>query len=354
MHILDDLPQLGRLDQQGMLGYVTTWPEQLERGRAMGATVELPASYYRNIVFLGTGGGSAAAAHLAKGMLLTRLPVPFSIHQGYQCPAEVGPETLVLVSSFSGNTEETVQATRGAIQRGAAPVIFTGGGGLLDLANASGLPLAPLPKGMMPRVAAPTLFAALLAIFERLGLIQPLNWGELAQVAAKRVSQVGPRVPVCTNPAKSLAAALNGYIPVIYGAGGTAAIAQRMKNQLAENGKTLALWNSIPDLHHDEIVGWDMADTLTSTLYLVFLRDEQEAAKISKRFEATEEVLRPRAAGFTEVWPSCPGASDAARFIDLAVFADFVSIYAALAKGVDPTPVAIIDLFKAKMGQPGR
>ncbi len=351
MHILDDLKLVAQLDLQGMLGLATTWPEQLERGRILGEGIEIPAESYRNIVFLGTGGGSAAAAFLVKGLLCGELPLPFTVHQNYHCPAEVGPETLVLVSSFSGNTEETVQAAREAIERGAKPLVFTAGGALLELATRHQLPLALLPQGVMPRAAAPTLFAALLSVFERLHLIEAIDWSELVQAAARRVSQVGPRVPIGTNLAKTLAAGLSGYLPVIYGAGRTAAIAQRMKNQLAENGKTLALWNAIPDLHHDEIVGWDMEASLTRKLYLIFLRDEHEDAKISLRFDATAEVLRPRAGGFTEVRPARQGANALACFVDLAVFADFVSIYAALSKGVEPTPVAIIDLFKAKMGQ---
>lgn len=163
--------------------------------------------------------------------------------------------------------------------------------------------------------------------------------------------ECGPDTPVDQNPAKQTTRAIAGKIPVIYGfSDNFDAVAWRFKNQLGENSKYMAFWNTIPHLHHDEAVGWDMQAEVIKQLAFVLLRDKQgESEQMMKRWIATREILEERAGVCVELWSR--GESLLARMISLVVLTDFVTCYMAIEKGVDPTPVAIIDLFKKKVGQ---
>jgi len=353
---LDDVEAVRRVDGSGMLeltgGYARQWREGLKLAEEQfhpGAD-EGP---FERVALLGTGGGSAASGQLLRSYLFRELPVPFIVNQGYNVPGFVDERTLALVVTHSGNTEETLQAFEKARRAGAYVVAITAGGRLWEMVRADGLPHVRVPGGLMPRAALGYIYVPILVILHRLGLIEDPRPAieETVQLFERLAERYGPQAPLAENRAKQIARELAGKIPIVYGALETTdAVAWRWKNQLGENSKVMAFWNAVPALHHDEIVGWDGPPELTRPFGVVFLRDPEDPPKISKRIDITAQILRERAGAVIEAEAEPGGLL--ARLFSLVHLGDYVSCYLPILRGVDPTPVAVIDLFKRKMAEP--
>lgn len=352
---LNDAAAIRAADRLGMLEHQAGYARQLREGRALGEAFALPAlpDGLDEVVFLGTGGGSAAAAALLRSYGFGRASVPFELIQGYNVPAHVDRHSLVLALSYSGNTEEILAAFDQARAAGASCLALGTGGRLREAARGAGLPYLEVPRVVMARVALGYYLGPLLVLLARWGLV-PDPRPELDEAEAlldALAGEYGPDQPVASNRAKQVATALAGRIPVVYGsADHLDAVAWRIKNQLGENSKLMAFWNVIPHLHHDEVVGWDMPPALMRQLAFLLLRDAAgESVQMQKRWEGSRELLAERAGAVVEVWAR--GTGLLARMLSLVVLGDYVSCYLAIARGVDPTPVPIIDLLKRKIGQ---
>lgn len=349
---LDDLQALQQLDSAGALQDTVDYHRQFTEGWALASKwpSNLTAGEVRNIIVLATGGGSAASISLLQSYLFNELQVPLVLNQGYTIPAWVNEHTLAVVVSHSGNTEEILNAYDLAAAAGAKAVVMTAGGKLLARAREKGHPAFVIPGGMMPRIALGYIFLPLLGLLQQLGLIKDKTEEVKETITLLKVlaSHYGPAVPAKNNLAKTMAMEMDGYIPVIYGSLPlTDAIAWRWKNQMGENSKVIAMYNAIPSLHHDEAVGWDAPSAYLKRFYFTFLRDIEDSEKIRRRIATSQEILHHRAAGVKEV--SSQGESRLARLFSLVYLGDFITLYLALIKGVDPTPVEVIDLLKRKM-----
>ncbi|HWI60451.1 MAG TPA: SIS domain-containing protein, partial [Symbiobacteriaceae bacterium] len=227
------------------------------------------------------------------------------------------------------------------------------GGKLRDAIQAAGAAYLEVPGGFMPRIAIGYIMIPIMAVLSRYGLIPEFKaeFDEAVSLMAELAVEYGPESPVAANRAKQLADQLGAFIPVIYGfTDQYDAVAWRIKNQLGENSKYMAFWNTIPHLHHDEAVGWDMQAELAKTLGFLLLRDAgAETEQMQKRWTATTEIVEERMGAVQTIWAK--GNGRLARMLSLVTLGDFFTIYMAIRKGVDPTPVAIIDLFKKKVGQ---
>lgn len=352
---LNDAAAVRALDSQGMLDLTAGYAAQFRAGRDLAAAFDLPPlpDDLHEVVLLGTGGGSAASAALLRSYLFSRAVVPIHLVQGYHIPAYVDGHSLVIAVSHSGKTEEILSSFTQAVEAGATGMALGAGGRLGELARAAGAPYLRVPGGMMPRVALGYILVPILVLLARWGLI-PHPGDELDEaeaLLAQLAAEYAPEQPVDANSAKQVALALAHRIPVIYGATDHLdAVAWRIKNQFGENSKYLAVWNTIPHLHHDEAVGWDMQPELLRQMGFMLLRDAAgESPQIQRRWAATREILAERAGAVAEVWTS--GTGLLARMLSLVMLGDYVSCYLAIEKGVDPTPVAIVDLFKRKVGQ---
>jgi len=356
-HELDDPARLRHLDVGDMLGFTAgyagqvrrAWPRALAFGRGLEAGAR-PAA----VLILGTGGGSAAAAHLLSAYLFDRCPVPLVVYQGYDVPAFTGPDTLVLAVTHSGNTEETLTAAAEALGRGARVVALTAGGRMAAWAASSGLDCLALPGGMMPRVIMPELLASLLGLLAGLGLVdEATHAAEVAEAASaleEGARRWGPTQPASVNQAKDLAAAVQGFVPLIYGTlPFTVAVARRWQGQFAENAKVLAHANAVPQLHHDEVAGWDAPPSYLRRFYGILLSDREDGPAGSRRLGISARLLAPRLGGLTTV--SGLGEGRLARLLTLAQLGDYVTAYLALLGGSDPTPVPVIAELKRLMGQ---
>jgi len=351
---LNDVQALTKLDSTDALGTTDNYHHQFAEGWNLANSWpdNLPINDLHQILILATGGGSATGASLLQSYLFDELRVPLLLNQGYTIPAFVDKHTLVVVVSHSGKTEEILSAYEQALQAGAQIAVITAGGPLLSIAVEKGHPVLLLPGGMMPRIAIGYIFLAILKLLVKLGLVlDKTSEVEETIVLLKQLSgSYGPDVPITNNEAKELALELHGHIPVVYGSLPiTDAVALRWKRQIAENSKLMAMYNALPALHHDEVAGWDAPKTYLEDLFFIFLRDSEDSDKIKLRISTSFEILRSREAVVKEI--RTIGTSRLARIFSLVYLGDFVSLYLALIRGVDPTPVDVINLVKSRMAK---
>lgn len=347
---LDDVKALNALDSMGMFRSVHELPDQCRRALGLATATPLPAGPFENIIVTGLG-GSAIGGDLLRVYAAGCLDIPVVVNRNYTLPRFVGPRTLVFAVSFSGNTEETLNAYAEAREKGASIVVLTSGGKLAERAREDGVPVITVPGGIAPRSATGYLFLPMLVILERLGLIAGISReaeGMIAHLQELR-SRYGMNAALRDNPAKQLAMNLEGRLPVIWGASGTTeVVAQRWKGQINENAKSPAYWNVLPELNHNEVVGFDAPADILKNTWLVFLRDPDDHPQVRLRFSITREMVGS-AAGVSEFEAS--GEGRLARMYSLIYLGDFTGLYLAARYGIDPGPVKAIDRLKVALAK---
>lgn len=225
----------------------------------------------------------------------------------------------------------------------------------MEFAEKLDLPYLRVPSGIpQPRAALPYLFIPLLVILEKIGLVSDVNpeISETIKALAQVSSENSPETPLDDNSSKMLAAKINGTVPVIYGFGIYRAVAQRYKQQFNENSKIPAKSETLPELDHNEIVGWEAAKKLAKCFSTIFIREKDEPEEMRQRIEATKELIFDKTAKRTlDVWSV--GESMLTKMLYAIYIGDFTSVYLAILRGVDPTPVKTIALLKEKIAQSG-
>jgi glucose/mannose-6-phosphate isomerase len=350
---LDDAGALRAADPSDMLGAVAALPDHVRSAYASGsAATALPDVAGVDAVVCCGMGGSAVAGDIARQAFRDGISVPVEVNRSPLLPAYAGPQTLVVVSSYSGNTSETLSAFRDAVARGCRILAVTAGGELAEACTDREIPVAAVPAGFQPRAALGYLTFAMLGALEAAGLLPSLadDVEETAEVLDALVLANGPDVPLASNIAKGVAAWTAGRVPVIWGAEGIASVAaMRWKTQMNENGKVPAMFASMSELDHNEVVGWTVP--YGDGFAVIGLRHEGEHPELAARFPLSAEIAAGAGAGYREV--SAAGRSALARLLSLVIVGDFSSCYVALARGVDPTPVeAIARLKDALAGEP--
>lgn len=358
LSVLDDPEGRAERDPSGALDAVASLPEQV---RGAGRTVPdldlhgLPSpERISSVLFCGMGGsgiggGAVGAAATVSGR------VPAVAHRSYGLPAWCGPGCLVVVSSYSGGTDETLDAFRAAVGTGLRGIAVTSGGTLADEADRAGWVVARVASGLMPRYAVGWMTAVPALVLARLGLLSlPHGWTEnAARLLDRRVAEWGPGTPRSENPAKALAHDLDGALPVIWGGDGASGVAAlRWACDLNENAKTPAHAASLPEGDHNEIVAWAREGAEgrpAGRRVLVWLRTSEEHPGVAARFPATSEEVGESFDVVREV--EARGADPLARFLDLTLLGGFVSVYLAVLRGVDPAPVPSIQRLKDHLGR---
>lgn len=353
--------RIADVDASGMFGEVAGLPAQLRKGYEnareglagafFGTVPAIPPAEPAALVVCGMG-GSAIGADLVIAAL-PGLAVPAAVVRGYHLPAWVGPETLVVVASYSGQTEEALACAEQARSRGCAPVCVSSGGSLGAYAGREGLSLVRIPGGGQPRAAVGHLSMALLATLEAAGLCHD-HAADVAATAAQLDADnelLGPDNDETRNPAKSLARRLEDRLAVIYGAGPTVPVARRWKGQVNENAKAPSFFNELPELDHNELMGWTSLPHVSETTVALFLHDPQADARLTRRAELTSREYE--ALGVRSELVAARGDCALARLFSLVQLGDYVSCYLAVLYGVDPTPVDAIQAFKASLAGDG-
>jgi glucose/mannose-6-phosphate isomerase len=341
--MLDDLKYIHDRDASDALGVVEKQWQQLVH--EYGVSFQ-PAGEIRNVVLSGMGGSGWPANYVR---VWPGLSVPLEISSNYALPKYVNESTLVIVSSYSGNTEETLAALEDAEARGAQIVVMTAGGALLEKAQAKGYPLFQIPPGTQPRMSSFYFIAAFLELFGPLGLIEPVSMETRRELSGWLEGQVGqwrPDVPTSQNPAKQLALEIAGKTAIIYAGPLLAPVAQKMKICMNENAKNTAWWNQFPEFSHNEFIGW-ASHPIDKPFAVVEIRSNLEHPRVQKRFEVTERMLSGKRPAPHVISPS--GDTLPQQIFWASMFGDFVCTYVALLNGVDPTPVDLVEKFKAEL-----
>ncbi len=349
---LDNVAQLRAMDPKDMLGWVERFPEQCADAWVRADAISLPDTLRdkKHIVVVGMG-GSAIGGDLLSAYLSARAAVPVTVVRHYTLPAWVNEDTLIIASSYSGNTEETLSAFRQALEKGLSLVALTTGGRLARLALDHQVPVVVFPGGGQPRAALGYSFVLLLGIVQALGYytVPGEERAEAAAVLDELNRTYGPDVPREENPAKQHAEALFGRIPYVMGSGVLAPVARRWKTQFNENSKQWAAFDEMPELNHNTVMGTRAPDLLPDVLTLISLESPTDHPRIRLRWDITADIFRK--AKLPHLRIQAPGEHALSQMLGLIHLGDFITVYLAFLNGQDPSSIDNIDFLKAELAK---
>jgi glucose/mannose-6-phosphate isomerase len=347
---LSDIAYCRRYDKEDMLKHINDFPELCQRAWEKALAYQLPAGYKEidKIVVLGMG-GSAISGDLLKGLIAEEATVPVLVERGYNLPHYVNNKTLVIASSYSGMTEETLSSFKQALKTDAKKLVLTTGDELKKLAEGNGVPVFSYKYESQPRAALPFSLMPLLCFLQKLGIIkaQDTEVADALVTLKELKAKLDEKATLETNGAKQIAVALFGKTAVVYGAEFTAEVAHRWKTQFNENAKNWAFHEAFSELNHNAIVGYELPSEAAGKTMVMILRSGYYHPKIKKRLIITTELLKK--ADIVYRYVDAPGESKLAQMLSLVLYGDYISYYLALLNGVDPTPVKNIDYLKDKL-----
>lgn len=350
---LDDLAYFKELDAQNMLGEIDGLPDQLQAAWDLSKTQPLPElEDIRSIVICGLG-GSAIGADLVSAYVASSISLPVTVHRDYGLPAFAqGRQTLVICSSHSGNTEETLDSFETAVKNDCSIVVISTGGELAKRADEKKVPVWRFSHNGQPRAAVGFSFGLLLGLFARLNFIADPSADLAETVAAMKRSQEHLRaeVPAATNPAKRYAGQLIGRWVTVMGSGVLAPVARRWKGQINEIAKAGANFEVIPEANHNTLAGTlNPQQVLNAHTMTMFLRAPSDHPRNRLRSDLTRQTFMLE--GMNTDFVDARGESALAHMWTLILFGDYMSYYLAMAYGVDPTPVDALVSFKEAMAR---
>ncbi len=343
--MLDDLKYIHQRDAQDALGIAEKQWQQLQYAY----NVERRAySGVKNVVLAGMGGSALP------GLFVRDWPglrVPFEVVRDYKLPDYVDESTLVISSSYSGNTEETLSALDDAEARKAQIVVIAAGGKLADRAKEAGHQLLTLPAGIQPRMSAFYFLAAFAEIFIEAGLMDPAKKDELYQAGKWLAGQVGqwrPDIATKDNLAKQTALELVGKTVIVYSGPVLSPAANKWKICMNENAKNLAWWNQYPEFNHNEFIGWT-SHPQDKPFAVVEIRSNLEHPRVQQRFVVSEKLISGKRPSPIVINPV--GETVLQQLLWTSNLGDVTSIYLALLNGLNPTPVNLVEKFKKALDE---
>ncbi|HEX6061985.1 MAG TPA: bifunctional phosphoglucose/phosphomannose isomerase [Candidatus Limnocylindria bacterium] len=348
--MIESVEAIKKADPGDMLTKIKDLPLQIKDAWKIVSATTLPPAYgdVRNIIVLGMG-GSAIGGEFAGALLTDELKVPLSVHRDYGVPSYIGRDSLVIVSSFSGNTEETLSGFDEAKKRGAKILAITTGGRLADEAKALRLPLITFGYHAQPRAALGYSLTLVMGALTKLGLVRDM--GKEIEAALADVAKLEERVHegARTNDAKKMAIELVGKIPVIYGAGVMGVMARRVKDQWNENAKNWAHFDVMSELNHNAVVGFPHPPIARDAQVVLMLRSKRDNPRHKLRFDVTKELLDRSQIPHKDL--QFDGGSLLSEVLQMTYFTDYVSFYVSLLNGADPSPVTSIDYLKDRLAK---
>jgi glucose/mannose-6-phosphate isomerase len=349
---LDDVQIYKRLDPANMLEHLHGLPRQCRTAWHKAKDFNLPQDYAATdkVVVLGMGGSAIGGSLLRNLSSRLNKPIIF-VTRDYDLPAFIDDKTLVIASSYSGNTEETLSAFSQALEVKCKKLAMTSGGKLKAMAQNAKVPVFIIDHSSQPRAALGYSFIPLVAFLQKLGFLKD----KMAEVEAmiqeleKLLGEIKETVPTSSNQAKQLAAKLQGKIAVIYGAGILSAVARRWKTQINENSKAWAFHETLPEVNHNAVVGYHFPTELASRVYVALLRCPSLHPRILIRYQVTSELLKQKDIGHEIV--DSQGEGELSQMMSLVYLGDWVSYYLAVLYETDPTPVKAIDYLKKRLSE---
>ena len=351
---LNDFHSFTQIDPDNMLAHIDSLPEQLQTAWKLGQDLDLPTWDGIQRVIIAGMGGSAIGADLLASYAAPQCRLPVIVHRDYDLPAWAhGPETLLIASSHSGNTEETLHSFSQGKAGGCRCLAITTGGELAAIAAKSGIPLWTFEHHGQPRAAVGYSFGMLLAVFTRLGLIpDPSN--ELVNATTSmrtQQTQLKAEIPVTQNPAKRIAGQLVGRWVCVIGAGILSPVARRWKGQISELAKAWGQSEFLPEADHNTLAGILNPEDTLSRMIALFLRSPSNHPRNRLRSDLTREVFMQE--GINTDLIDAEGETPLAHQWTLLHFGDYMAYYLAMVYGADPTPVAALESFKRAMQTAG-
>jgi|ERR1041385_3555673 glucose/mannose-6-phosphate isomerase len=341
-----------RYDTLNMRKLLMGFPDQITDAVRIGKQSAIPYlhSQINNIVITGLG-GSAIGGDLLRSYLTEDLKIPFTVNRHYFLPEYVDKRTLLIISSYSGNTEETIAAHHDAARRHAQVLCISSNGETERLAQKFKQPFIRIPKGYPPRAALGYSFFPMLVAFSKMKLISSKE-KEIKETIALlgRKAKVYSSLTAKKNIALAIAQDLYGKLPIVYSSADRFDVVNlRWRGQLAENAKVLAFGHVLPEMNHNELVGWKVLKRHMAEMAVLFLKDELDNDRVNLRMDITKKIVGEFAARVIEV--ESEGKSLLARMFSLIYLGDWVSFYLAVLNGVDPTPVRVIDYLKNELSK---
>lgn len=344
---LDDVSALSAADPGNMLGAVAGMCDDLATGYAGGlAAKDLPEADGITAIALCGMGGSAVGADVTRALYLSRLGLPIEVVRGPSLPEWCETRTLVISTSYSGSTSETLASFKEAAERGCRQVAITSGGEMAVQSAELDIAVVEVDAGHQPRAALGFLSGSVLGVLEAMGVVPSLSVevDEASRLLAGLAGELGPGAE--GNRAKAMTGRVLGRTPVVWGAEGIGAVAaMRFKCQLNENGKVPAWWSAMSELDHNEIAAWNGG--MGEGHHIISVRNAAEGAGIAHRFALSAAIARDAGATTDEIWAE--GDSALAQLFSLIAIGDWVSAYVGIARGIDPTPVDAIQRLKKEL-----
>ena len=354
MDILDNLEKIKALDKQDMLGVEENFYNQLLKAKEIAENTDisqLENKRFSGIAILGMG-GSGFSGDIIKSLIMDHVEIPVEIIKGYNLPAFIKDDWLVIAVSYSGNTEETISAANQALQLNCELLCVASGGKMEEIASKNGKCFVKLPSGFQPRGASGYLFFTTYLVLKNLGIakINASDVEEALNLIRKKSEIYKRNINTDNNPAKKLALKLFNNMSVIYGTNGyLSAVAFRWKCEINENSKYPSFWAEFPELNHNETVGWENLKDLTRNFVLVVFKDKEAQERIKVRIKTTIQLIKDHFNDVIEI--DVEGISKLAKALSTMYLGDITSVYLALLAGVDPTPVDRISVLKAELAK---
>ena len=346
------LKEIRNFDKEGMLEKLLNFPFQIKDAKRIGELVDLKNfGDFEKILFSGLG-GSAISGDLVRDYLYLKCKIPVFVNRDYLLPSFVDEKTLVFISSYSGNTEETVSSYKDAKKRKAEIIVVSSGGILKDLAKKDRVIYVSIPSGLQPRNSLGYLSIIPLVILNRAISIKGLNREieESFLVLERLRERLNPDVSISENQAKTLSFSILKKFLIIYSSSlNFECCATRFRTQIAENAKSLSSVNLFPELNHNEIEGLRNPKFLSKDSITIILRDKKEPMNIKRRIEITKKIIEREKIRIKEIWSEGKGLL--ARIFSLIYLCDFISFYLAILNKTDPTPVEKIEYLKKELAK---
>ena len=347
---LDAPETFSQADPKGAIDRIFGLPGQVQAAWSLATQLELPDSHRsaRNVLICGMG-GSAIGGDLVRSLVEGAIRVPFGIVRGYDLPAYVNGDTLVILSSYSGGTEEVLSNCEQAIAAGARILAVTGGGRLGQIAKERSFPTVSFQFVGQPREALGYSALLIAGVLIKLGYVSDMKMGveEAIEVMNEMANELAPGVPSADNPAKQLAHRLKGRLPVVYGGGFLTEVARRWKGQFNENAKNWAFYENFPELNHNAIAGFRFPTEVRERITVLMLSCERNHPRIKLREQITGELLAQ--AGVASEVIEARGASPIAQMLSLVYLGDLTTYYLALLNEADPTEIDVLNYLKGRL-----
>ena len=348
--MLDDLKLYDQIDQSGMRYRLKGLGQQSRNVPSLIEKSDVPdeVTGIRQVVIVGMGGSGAGGDLVADLAIAEEFQIPVTTWRDYHLPAWIDREVLLIVCSYSGETEETLSAFQAGFEKKARLIAVTSGGSLLTMAMSDNVPVVRIPRNLEPRSAIGYMTLVPLALLSKLGLCPTYNLDllEVAGLLESLAKTYCETTPLDRNPAKALASELRGHLPIIVGGGLLSGAVKKWKNDIQENAKTWAGFELLPEHGHNGIVAYGLPECLLNNARVMFLDSTFLSPQIRIGYEAVSELLDRSGIKFSIV--EAPGKDRLSHIIGTVYLGSWVSYYLAVSYGIDPSPAPSIDFLKQR------